>query len=115
MGSPTSGTGTSASTRPKKVKELKFNLHDSVNRKSSESFGKIKEAIITRINLEFDNPIEIADSLKMGTKIVFVKPKLENSLSDDVDVKVQENLMFMEEYKINFTIFQQLELKFKEQ
>ena len=97
------------------VRELKFNLHDSVNRKFSESFGKIKEAIITRINLELDNTIEIADSLKMGTKIVFVKPKLESSLSVDKDIKVQENLMFMEEYKINFTIFRQSELKFKEQ
>ena len=83
MSNPTSGTGKSASTRPKMVRELKFNLHDSVQRKSSESFGKIKEAIITKIYLEFDNTIEIVESLKVGTKIVFVKPKLESSISGD--------------------------------
>lgn len=61
MSNPTSGTSKSASTRPKMVRELKFNLHD----KSSESFVKTNEAIITT--------------------------------------------------KINFTIFRQSELKFKEQ
>ena len=107
MSNPTSGTGKSASTTPKMVKELKFNLHNSVQRKSSEYYGTIKEAIITKIHLDFDNPIEIAESLKVGTKIVFAKPKLESSISGDVNVKAQENLMFMEEYKINFTIFRQ--------
>ena len=77
---PTSGMSKSTSTRPKLVRELKFNLHDSVQRKSSESFGKIKEAIITKIYLEFDNPIEIAESLKVGTKNVFKKPDIKKLL-----------------------------------
>ena len=62
------------STRPKMVREIKFHLHDSMQRKSSESFGKIKEAIITKISLEFENPIEIVESLKTGTQILFRKP-----------------------------------------
>ena len=51
----------------------------------------------------------------MGTKFVFEKPKIQSSTSDDAGIRAQENLMFMEEYKINFTIFRQSELKFKEQ
>ena len=37
----------------KKVKELKFYLHDSAARKASESFGKIKESIILKIHKTF--------------------------------------------------------------
>ena len=68
---------------------MKFHGHDNASRKSSESFGKIKEAIVAGINLvEFDNPIEIWESLKMqGTKFLFEKPKLVINFIDDVDVK----------------------------
>ena len=128
MGDPTLGTCTSAGTKTKLVREMKFHLLDSASRKSSESFrkikeaivitsyshdgkknetremkshlhgstirnssesfGKIKEAIVAGINLvEFDNPIEIWEGLKMGTKFLFEKPKLVINSSDDVDVK----------------------------
>ena len=85
MGDPTSSAG----TKLKLVREMKSHLHGSTIRKSSESFGKIKEAIVAGINLvEFDNPIEIWESLKMqGTKFLFEKPKLVINFIDDVDVK----------------------------
>ena len=86
---------------------MKFHLHDSASRKSSEYFRKIKEAIINRINLQFDNPIEIGESLKMENKFVFENPKIKSSTSDDAGIRAQENLMFMEEHTINFTIFNQ--------
>ena len=92
MGDPTSSAG----TKTKLVREMKFHLHDSASRKSSESFRKIKEAIVNRINLEFDNPIEIGESLKTGTKFVFEKPKMQVSTSDDAGIRAQENLMFMD-------------------
>ena len=44
---------------PPKARELKFYLHDSAGRKQSESFGKIKEAIINKIQRMFDHPLEI--------------------------------------------------------
>ena len=33
-----------------KIKEYKFHMHDSAQRKASESFGKIRDAIILKIN-----------------------------------------------------------------
>ena len=110
-----STSGTSTSTRLKMVREVKFHLHHSMQRKSSEYFGKIKEAIITKINLEFDNPIEITESFRMGTENMFSKPVLQKGVGGDDEIKAEENMMFMEGYKINFTFFPQSELKFKEQ
>ena len=112
----TSDASTSASKRTKLIREMKFHLHDSESRKSSESFRKIKEAIVIKINVSFDNPIEIGESLKTGVKYVFEKPTIEKSTNDDdAGIRAQENLMYLEEYKINFTIFRQSEIKFKEQ
>ena len=115
MGDPTLGTGTSACTKTKFIREMRFHLHDSARRKSSESFRKIKEAIVNKVNSSFDNPIEIGESLKTGIKFVFEKPEIETNYDDEAGIRAQENLMFLEEYKINFTIFGQSEIKFKEQ
>ena len=88
MGDPTSGASTSASKRTKLIREMKFHLHDSESRKSSESFRKIKEAIVNRINLvEFDNQIEIWERKMQGTKFLFEKPMLVINYIDDVDDK----------------------------
>ena len=45
----TNGTNTNKNNNPSKVREHKFYLHDSAQRKTSESFNKIKEAIVTKI------------------------------------------------------------------
>ena len=93
MGDPTSGASTSASKRTKLIREMKFHLHDSESRKSSESFRKIKEAIVNKVNLSFDNPIEIGKSLKTGIKFVFEKPEIETSTDDEAGIRAQENLI----------------------
>ena len=93
MGDPTLGAGTSAGTsagtKTKLIREMKFHLHDSASRKSSESFRKIKEAVVNKINLvEFDNQIEIWERLKMqGTKFLLEKPMLVINYIDGVDDK----------------------------
>ena len=60
---------------PPKTRELKFYLHDSVGRKQSESFGKIKEAIIIKIQKTFDDPIDLVTSLETNTKKVYSEPE----------------------------------------
>ena len=87
------------------VRELKFHLHDSAKRKHSESFGKIKEAIVLKIQKSFDDPIAIAESISGNAKKLFKKTELQKSELDDPVMKAMENTLFMEEWKIDFTIY----------
>ena len=97
-------SGTNAKTKSI-VRELKFYLHDSQLRKSSESFTKIKEAIITKIKKTFENPNAIAESLSSNKRKTFTKPELQQSTETDADAKQLENNMFKEEYRIDYKIF----------
>ena len=67
---------------PPKVRELKFYLHDLVGRKQSESFGKIKDAIIIRIQKTFDSPVDLVTSLKSNTKKVYTEPVVDAAATD---------------------------------
>ena len=107
-------SGTNAKTKST-VREMKFHLHDSQQRKSSESFAKIKEAIITKIKKSFKNPNTIEESLSSNSKKIFTKPKKQESTETDADAKNMQNTMFMEQYKINSTIFRKKEMRFQEQ
>ena len=49
-------------------------MHDLAQRKVSESFGKIKESIILKTQGTFENPREIAKSLKKNAKSTFPEP-----------------------------------------
>ena len=51
-----------------KNREFKFYMHDSVQRRQSESFGKIKEAIITKIQKTFDDSVDLVSSLENKVK-----------------------------------------------
>ena len=78
-GTPSSNTKTNGNTTTRrnnlpKVRELKFYLHDSIGRKQSESFGKIREAIITKIQKTFEDSVDIVASLEARTKKVFDEP-----------------------------------------
>ena len=55
------------------VRELKFHLHDSTQRKSSESYGKIFDAIIVKIQKSFDDSLDIVTSIETKTKKTFEK------------------------------------------
>ena len=66
----------SKNNNPPKVREFKFYLHDSVQRKMSESYGKIKEAIITKIQKTFDDSVDLVTSLESKTKKVYSEPEV---------------------------------------
>ena len=69
------GDNSNAAVTTKKIKEMKFYLHDSAARKSSESFGKIKESIILRIQKSFEEHIFLTESIISKTKKVFPSQK----------------------------------------
>ena len=54
---------------------MKFYMHDSAQRKSCESFGKIKEGIILKIQSTFESPVDVVKSLRDGAKKSFTKQK----------------------------------------
>ena len=94
-----------------KVKEMKFYLHDSAARKTSELFGRIKESIILQIQNSFVDPIYLSESIIGKVKNGFSKADMTKSTAGDADVKLAENAMFLEEWKIDFSIYRNDERK----
>ena len=95
------GTATSTNT-PKLIRELKFHMHDSDQRKMSESFHKIKEAIVTKIKSTFQNPLKIAESITSMRLSTFSEPVLTESVKIDANEKALENRQLEMKYKIMF-------------
>ena len=58
-----------------KQRELIFHLHDSTLRKTSESFNKIREAIIIKIEKTFEDSLDIVNSIETKTKKTFSEPQ----------------------------------------
>ena len=103
--SSSNGKKKNGNEKPSKaVREYKFYLHDSAQRQSSESFGKIKESIIMKIQNTFVNPIAIAESLSSGVKKIYNKPVMRRSNDTDAGIREDENTQFLEEWKIDFLI-----------
>ena len=50
-------------------------MHDSAQRRQSESYGKIKEAIIVKIQKTFNDSIDLVTSLETNTKKVYAEPQ----------------------------------------
>ena len=73
---------TSRNNNPSKVREYKFYLHDLAQRKISESFNKIKEAIITRIQKTFDDSVDVVASLESKTRKVYAEPDVPDAATD---------------------------------
>ena len=65
---------TSKNNNTPKIRELKFYLHDSAQRKTSESFNKIREAIIIKIQKIFEDSVDIVASLEAKAKKVYEEP-----------------------------------------
>ena len=76
------GTITSKNNNLPKIRELKFYLHDSVQRKQSESFNKIREAIITKIQKTFEDSVDIVASLEAKAKKVFDEPDVPEATTE---------------------------------
>ena len=87
------------------VREMKFHMHNSVKRKTSESFRNIKEIIYLKIQKTFDDPMDITESIRNKNNKAFEKTKLVISTSTEADVKTMENMFFMEDFKIDFIIY----------
>ena len=88
-----------------KIKEYKFHMHDSAQRKTSESFGKIRDAIILKINKTFDAPLEVVESIRTGAKIIPNEPTLVSSTAADPLVKQAEDALNLEKWKIEFSFY----------
>ena len=67
-------------------RELKFHMHNAQARKLSESYEKIKKAIILKIQETFEDLNNIVESLKKKEKKVIDKPGYK---------KVSQNLMIV--------------------
>ena len=97
---------------------MKCYLHDSAARKASESFGKIKESIILRIQKSFEEHIFLTESIISKSKKVFSKPERGKSTlavtAANSDERALENETFLEEYRIDYAIFRKDEKKYKE-
>ena len=85
-------------------RKYKFHMHDAQARKSSESYEKIKNAIILKIQESFEDSEYVVESLKKKSKEVIEKPdykKYKSSLTDP-DEKAAEDESLKAEWKIDF-------------
>ena len=92
------GQATSGSNKPRLTRELKFHMHDSSQRKTSESYGKIKESIILKIQKTFTSSRLIVESISANKVHVFSVPELKESTKADA-AKVLENRMLEMKWK----------------
>lgn len=90
--------------KPRLIREMKFHMHDSQQRKSSESFHRIKESIVTKIKTTFENPAKIAESINSMTLAVLSEPELTASTKTDAAAKELDNRMLEMKWKIMFEI-----------
>ena len=112
------GNGNNSNGSSQKVqakREMKFHMHDAQARKMSESFDKIKKAIILKIQETFEDSKNIVESLKKKTKKEIDKPdckKYVPSLTDPAE-KAAENESLKEEWKVDFQIYQDDQKRFE--
>ena len=95
-GQATSGSN---SNKPRLTRELKFHMHDSSQRKTSESYGKINESIVLKIQKTFTSSRLIAQSISTNVAQVFKSPELTASAKVDADNKALENRMLETKWK----------------
>ena len=91
-------------------------MHDSQARKTSESFDKIKKAIILKIQETFEESLNIVESLEKKMKKVLKKPELKDYKSEkiDPDEKALENEQLKEEWKQDYDWYKKDMRRFNE-
>ena len=62
-------------------------MHDLNQKKTSESFSKIKESIVLKIQKTFEKQRIIAESIRSGVEQTFSEPELETGIFADDDKK----------------------------
>ena len=88
--------------KPRLIREMKFHMHDSQQRKSSESFHRIKESIITKLTGILEHPAKIAESIRTMTPIALSAPELKASTKSTAEEKELDNRMLEMIFKINY-------------
>ena len=76
------------------VREYKFHLHDSDARKTSESFEKIKEAIVLKIQKTFEKNADVATSIESGVKKTFSQPTMNTSNHANPAIAARQDKMY---------------------
>ena len=111
--SKSSGIQQKNNNKPKE-RELKFHLHDSTQYKTSESYNKIVEAIITEKQKIFDNSLDIVNSIETKTKKVFNKPVAAGPVIIGTNAqKAREDRLNKKEWEILFNRYQDKTEKFE--
>ena len=104
---------TSKNNNTPKMRELKFYLHDSTQRKQSESFGKIREAIITKIQKTFEDSVDVVASLEAKVKKVYDEPDVPEATTEGTDIeKARKDRLAEKKWEILFTRYQDKTEKF---
>ena len=95
------------------MREFKFCLHDSAQRKTSESYGKIKEAIITKIQKAFNDSVDLVTSLESKTKKVYSEPEVgEAATTCTPEQKARKDRLAEKKWEIMFNRYQDKVEKF---
>ena len=82
--------------------EFKFQLHDSL-RKGSYTCKKLTEAIVTKIQKEFDGGRWLVKSIREKAKSGPPEPELQISNKVDNNEKARENQRFLRAYESKMT------------
>ena len=110
------GSGTSRNNRSRYFRnnkpEFKFGLHDS-QRKGSYTSAKITEAIITKIQKEFEGGRLIANSLRNKVKAGPTLPTLKQSAKVNQDEKDAENKSFQCQFDAQMKHYFTIEERFE--
>ena len=107
--------GTSkAGSQNNSSRKLKFHMHDSALRKNAESFGKVKEAIVLRIQKTFTNGRDLAECLQDGTEKVFNEPILQRAINEDADTMAFQQKMFDMKWQVDYKRFVDQEKEYQE-
>ena len=78
-------------------------MHDSAQRKQSENYNRIKEAIILKIQKTFDDPERITESLVQMTKHTFTEPSPGTRSSTGSDAEqAWDNECALKKYVIDY-------------
>ena len=95
------------------MREYKFYLYDLAQRKTSESFNKIKEAIVTKIQKTFDDAVDVVSSIETETKKVYTEPSVPEAATTGSDeAKERADRISEKRWEIMFNRYQDKVEKF---
>ena len=102
---PKNGSNSTAKNKTNnqlKVRELKFHLHGTESSKKAEIFERIKEDIVSKIKRTFSNAMNIAQSVKEGTRVTYSEPAMaEPTETDPIKLAREERKVSMK-YQIDY-------------